>query len=125
MYQLNYQHLYAGSQVKLATSLTWRMIVKTVLGHTSIVNTAVFHPHFLHIVTSGVERRMVLHSPTPSSPCTQDLSRSPTEVRELDADGTSDRVNYYQALIGAFTTVGEPELAEDLSERRTISMFDQ
>lgn len=68
---------------------------------------------------------MVLHSPTPSSPCTQNLSLSPAEVRELDSDGTIDRLTYHQALIGAFTTVGEPGVAEDLSERRTIRMFDQ
>jgi WD repeat-containing protein 22 len=94
-------------------------------GHDSIVNTAVFHPHFLHIVTSGVERRMVLHSPTPSSPCAQNLPPSPAVVRELDPDGTRDRLVFHQALTGAFTTVGESELAEDLSERRTIRMFDQ
>ncbi|KXN81788.1 DDB1- and CUL4-associated factor 5 [Leucoagaricus sp. SymC.cos] len=95
-------------------------------GHNSIVNTAVFHPHFLHILTSGVERRVVLHSPTPSSPCTQNLVPSPTEVRELDSDGTLDRITYNHALLGAFTTVGETEseLSDDWPERRTISMFD-
>ncbi|KAJ3573186.1 hypothetical protein NP233_g2603 [Leucocoprinus birnbaumii] len=93
-------------------------------GHNSIVNSAVFHPHFLHVVTSGVEKCVVLHSPTPSSPCTQNLAASPTEVRQLDIDGTLDRLTFHQALVGAFTTVGEPELEEDLSERRTIRMFD-
>jgi WD repeat-containing protein 22 len=101
------------------------MITETVVGHESIVNTVAFHPHFLHVMTSGVEKRILLHSPTPSSPCAQDLPRSTPHVRQLDTDGTPDRLNFYQALVGAFTTVGESEYAADLSERRTISMFDQ
>ncbi|KAF5361053.1 hypothetical protein D9756_005005 [Leucocoprinus leucothites] len=113
----------AGKEKKyIPTSISTPLCRLT--GHNSIVNTAVFHPHFLHIVTSGVERRIVLHSPTPSSPCTQNLPASPAEVRQLDADGTLDRLTFNQALIGAFTTVGEPGLAEDSSERRTIRMFD-
>ncbi|EKM79218.1 hypothetical protein AGABI1DRAFT_128379 [Agaricus bisporus var. burnettii JB137-S8] len=100
------------------------VMAETSVGHDSIVNTVVFHPHFLHVMTSGVERRMLLHSPTPSSPCAQDLPRSPTHVRQLDTNGTPDRFNFYQALVGAFTTVGESEAAADMSERRTISMFD-
>lgn len=68
---------------------------------------------------------MVLHSPTSSSPCTQDLPHSPASVRNLGADGAEDRISYYRALIGMYTTVGEPDPSSDPSERRTISMFDQ
>ncbi|KAG2001800.1 hypothetical protein CC2G_004929 [Coprinopsis cinerea AmutBmut pab1-1] len=83
-------------------------------GHLSIVNTIVFHPQFLHVATAGVEKDIILHSPTPGSPCTRDLARSPLEVRKLSEDGTEDRLLYYTSLVSDI----------DRTEARTISLFD-
>jgi WD repeat-containing protein 22 len=79
-------------------------------GHNSIVNTTLIHPHLPHVVTSGVERDIILHSPTPSSPCTLDLQSSPKTVREPSSGPTNLR----------------QLVAEDGhdSESRTINFFD-
>ncbi|KAF8967182.1 WD40 repeat-like protein [Flammula alnicola] len=92
-------------------------------GHNSIVNTAAFHPHFLHVVTAGVEKNIFLHSPTPSSPCTQNLQPSPANVRQLsDEDNDEDRSNYLSALLGVRPlTVGD---VDEAAERQTLSLFD-
>ena len=96
----------------------------TISGHDSIVNTAVFHPHFFHVVTSGVEKNIILHSPTPSSPCTQNLQPSPSDVRDLrPEDEDQDRSNYLTALLGEHPTLLSE--GEDREERRNISVFDQ
>ncbi|TFK40763.1 WD40 repeat-like protein [Crucibulum laeve] len=89
-------------------------------GHMSIVNTAIFHSSYLHVVTSGIEKDIILHSPTPSSPCTQDLSLSPS-VRRLGENATEDRVAYLQAL-----TTSRPDTLtrDDEAEQTTLSMFD-
>ena len=107
-------------------------------GHKTIVNTVAFHPHFLHVVTSGVEKSIHLHSPTPSSPCTQNLSLSPLDVRQLDErDDQADRQIYLNALMGARTIArdnddsnnnndnDDDDDSDDASERETISFFDQ
>ena len=103
-------------------------------GHKTIVNTVVFHPHFLHVVTSGVEKSIHLHSPTPSSPCTQDLPLSPLDVRQLnDRDDQADRQIYLNALMGARTidvdnsdnNNANDDDESDAGERETISFFDQ
>ncbi|KJA21206.1 hypothetical protein HYPSUDRAFT_141104 [Hypholoma sublateritium FD-334 SS-4] len=90
-------------------------------GHNSIVNTTIFHPHFLQVVTAGIEKDIILHSPTPTSPCAQDLQPSPTNVRRLRAEvEEEDRINYLSALLSP-----EPTTVGDLaSERQTISLFD-
>ncbi len=103
------------------------------LGHESIVNTIAFHPHLLHVVTAGVEKRVVLHSPTPSSPCTQNLSLSPTTVRQLtDENSERDSVAYMSSLLGVHpaTAADVPSNADaddfhHREERRTLSLFDQ
>ncbi|KAF9483512.1 WD40 repeat-like protein [Pholiota conissans] len=92
-------------------------------GHNSIVNTTIFHPYFLHVATSGVERNIILHSPTPSSPCTQNLQRSPADVRQLNNDEDEhDRSNYLAAILSVgHSTVGD---VDDESEAQTLSLFD-
>ena len=88
------------------------------------MNTIAFHPHFLHVVTAGIEKRVVLHSPTPSSPCTQDMALSPTSVRELtDEHSEEDSFTYMVAVLGMHGM--DPENADDDEERRTLSLFDQ
>jgi len=76
------------------------------------------------VVTAGVEKNMILHSPTPSSPCTQDLPLSPANVRELRSeDDDDDRANYLSALLGVQPlTVGD---VDEAAERQTLSLFDQ
>ena len=88
------------------------------------MNTIAFHPHFLHIVTAGIEKRVVLHSPTPSSPCTQDMALSPTSVRDLTNENSEeDSFTYMVAVLGMHNV--DPENADDNEERRTLSLFDQ
>lgn len=85
------------------------------------MNSVVFHPDFLHIVTSGIERDIRLHSATPSSPCAQGLAPTPTDVRRLGDDDETDREVYWRALTGGFPSAGD-----DVDEQTaTISSFDQ
>lgn len=90
------------------------------------MNTSVFHPHLLHIASSGVEKDVFIHSPTPSSPCTQNLQCAPTQVRQiLDEEVDRDRENYIAALL-AESPLYESEAghASDDEERRALSLFD-
>jgi WD repeat-containing protein 22 len=88
-------------------------------GHESIVNTIAFHPHFLHVATAGVEKRILLHSPTPSSPCTQNLPLSPTHIRQLaDDDREENSAAYIFALENSLST-------DEVEEQITLSLFDQ
>jgi WD repeat-containing protein 22 len=81
------------------------------------------HPHFLHIVTSGIEKDILLHSPAANSPCSRDMERTSTDVRVLsDDEDDLDRSIYFRALAG----FPPPEMDnEEGSERITIQMFDQ
>jgi len=98
-------------------------------GHNSIVNTTVIHPHFLHVVTCGVERQIRIHSPTPSSPCVQGLRPTPSTVRVLDDEHTDlDRHSYIQAIMGVMGISadedGRADARETGAEMHTIRMFD-
>lgn len=96
-------------------------------GHKTIVNTAVFHPHFLHVVTAGVEKSIHLHSPTPSSPCAQDLSLTSPDVRQLDErDDQANRQVYLDAVRGARARMldDDDDDDDDAGEIETISFFD-
>lgn len=88
-------------------------------GHKSIVNSVMFHPSLLHIVTAGIERHVILHSPTKSSPCTQDLAPTPTTVRELPAGSPEDHMRFVRAITSGQGTNG---LSEDVE---TIALFDE
>ncbi|KAL0960803.1 hypothetical protein HGRIS_005819 [Hohenbuehelia grisea] len=88
-------------------------------GHNSIVNNALFHPFLPHIVTSGIENHITLHSPKPYSPCFQGrLNLSPQDVRELPTGTYLDRDFYYRNLEHQLGPV-------DLDELQTIRLFDQ
>ena len=93
------------------------------LGHNSIVNTTLIHPHLLHIVTAGIEKDILLHSPTPNSPCSKDMELTPTDVRQLSSDGDMDRIVYLRALTGFHGSDAMDD--DDDPERMTIRMFDQ
>ncbi|KAG0703749.1 WD40 repeat-like protein [Suillus ampliporus] len=89
-------------------------------GHQSIVNSVAIHPSLLHIVTSGVERQVILHSPTPSSPAVQDLLPTPLTVRTLPPQDPAAQRTFLRALLGPHPTLHE----EDEGENGTISLFD-
>ncbi|KAG5634086.1 hypothetical protein DXG03_006313, partial [Asterophora parasitica] len=84
--------------------------------HKSIVNATLFHPHLPHIVTCGIEKDIIIHSPTPASPCVPNLERASTDVRVPSIDDAEDRSIYAQALAG-LDPPGDPETS-------TIRMFD-
>ncbi|KAG6899523.1 hypothetical protein C0993_009425 [Termitomyces sp. T159_Od127] len=87
-------------------------------GHRSIVNTVLCHPHLFHVVTCGIENDIILHSPTPTSPCAPNLQRTCTDVRVLEEDNRQDRSLYIRAVVG----IVEPSESE---EATAIRMFDQ
>lgn len=87
-------------------------------GHRSIVNTVLFHPRLLHVVTAGVEKVIILHSPTPGSPCTHDLDETPPDVRAVSDHADEDRNIYLRSLTGQLSD-------DDRNEEHTIRMFDQ
>lgn len=93
-------------------------------GHKSIVNTTLIHPSFLHILTSGVERHIVLHATAESSVCASNMSRTDTDLRCLPDGTPEDREHFLRALHGSHPTLNE-EGEESAEEFDTISLFDQ
>ncbi|PPR07786.1 hypothetical protein CVT26_014971 [Gymnopilus dilepis] len=92
-------------------------------GHNSIVNSALFHPHLLHVVTAGIEKKIILHSPRQSSPCSESLQLSPTTVRKLDDEASErDREIFWSALESA--ALQPAGITDDNDERQTLSLFD-
>lgn len=89
-------------------------------GHKSIVNSVAIHPSLLHIATSGVERQIILHSPTPSSPAVQNLSLTAPTVRTLQPQDSAARRTFLRAFLEPHPTLHEEIEEED----ETISLFD-
>ena len=83
------------------------------------MNSVLFHPSLLHVVTAGIEQHVILHSPTRSSPCVKDLTLTPTTVRELPAGSPEDHSRYLRAIS---TGLGTNDFEEDTD---TIAMFDE
>ena len=83
------------------------------------MNSVLFHPSLLHIVTAGIERHVILHSPTKSSPCAKDLTFTPTSVRGLPAGSPEDHNRYLRAVSSNLVTNDLDEDAE------TIALFDE
>lgn len=83
------------------------------------MNSVLFHPSLLHIATAGIERHVIIHSPTKSSPCTKDLPLTPTTVRALPAGSPEDRGRY---LLAISLGLGANELGEDTE---TVALFDE
>jgi DDB1- and CUL4-associated factor 5 len=95
-------------------------------GHHSIVNTALIHPTWPCVLTSGVERHIILHSPTPNSPCAVDMSKTPKEVRALPTeDSPEDRLRVIRALTEGPRFVEPGEDADEMTEVQTIALFDE
>lgn len=95
------------------------MILCYLLGHKSIVNSTLWHPHWPYLVTAGVERHIILHSPTSDTPCGVGLSLTPEEVRSLPGPNTEDRRRMIRAL-----TLGREEDEYD-DDVNTIALFDE
>ena len=83
------------------------------------MNSVLFHPSLLHIVTAGIERNVVLHSPTRSSPCAKGLALTPTTVRALPTGSPEDHGRFLRALSLGLGTNDSGEDAE------TIALFDE
>ncbi|KAF8555753.1 WD40 repeat-like protein [Imleria badia] len=93
-------------------------------GHRSIVNAIAMHPSLLHIVTSGIERHVFLHSPTPVSPVAAQLSETPVETRRLGDHALEDSVRFQRALLeGPHPTLHE-EIDDAGDDEEAISLFD-
>ncbi|KAG1742300.1 WD40 repeat-like protein [Suillus paluster] len=69
---------------------------------------------------NGVERQVILHSPTPSSPAVQDLLPTPPTVRTLQPQDLAAERTFLRALFGPHPTLNEG----DEGENETISLFD-
>jgi len=89
----------------------------TYVGHQSIVNTTVIHPHLLHVISSGVEQDILMHSPTISSPCSQNLSLTDVNVRPISNESTVDG-RALRALLGL-----SPD--DEETQAHVIEMFDR
>ncbi|KAG8214532.1 hypothetical protein J3R82DRAFT_9592 [Butyriboletus roseoflavus] len=93
-------------------------------GHKSIVNAVAMHPSLLHIVTSGIERHVFLHSPTRTSPVASQLPETPSETRMLGDRGLHDSARFLRTLLlGPHPTLHE-EIDEAGDEEEAISLFD-
>lgn len=78
------------------------------------------HPHMPFVLTAGVERRILLHSPIPNAPCAVNMSTTSKDVRELPAVADAeDRRRLLTAL-----TAG-PGTPMDDDDRGTIALFDE
>ena len=93
-------------------------------GHHSIVNTALMHPTFPAILTAGIERNILLHSPTPATPFmpSSSLSLTPTEVRALPAEETPESARLVRRALG-MSFAGESDEPDD--DSMSIALFDQ
>ena len=85
------------------------------------MNAVAIHPLLLHIVTSGIERHITLHSLTPSSPIAQDHSLTLSGMRQLRKYNADDEMQFLRALLGPHPTLIDQ--ADD--ERQIINLFDQ
>lgn len=88
------------------------------------MNNTLIHPNYLHIVTSGIERHIILHGVSSSSPCTSDLALTEPIVRDLP-DATPEAFeNYLRAMTGTYPLVDDDN-EQSGEELDTILLFDQ
>lgn len=88
------------------------------------MNAVAIHPSLLHIVTSGIERHVFLHSPTPVSPVASQLSRTPLETRRLGDHALEDAARFRRALLQGRDPTLYDEM-DDAADEEAISLFDQ
>ncbi|KAI0260688.1 WD40 repeat-like protein [Gloeopeniophorella convolvens] len=92
-------------------------------GHLSIVNTTLIHPVLPLIATSGIERHVILHSPTPSAPFAVDLSPTSATARSLPSTASALGEPAVLRLLMDIGTITDPDdsMGEDA---RSIAYFD-
>lgn len=83
------------------------------------------HPSLFHIVTSGIERHVFLHSPTPVSPVAPQLLATPPETRRSGEQRPEDLARYYRALWQIQHPTLHEEIDEAGDEEEAIYLFDQ
>lgn len=94
------------------------------IGHKSIVNTTLIHPSFLHILTSGIERHIVLHATAESSPCASHMSRTDTNVRNLPEETPEGHECIIRALNGSHP-ISDTDNEDPSDEFDTVPLFDE
>ena len=93
------------------------------LGHLSIVNTTLIHPVLPLIATAGIERHVILHSPTPNTPWATDLPPTRTTTRPLPSGGPAPSDPSILRLLMRLSTIMEVD--ESMGEdARSIAYFD-
>jgi len=93
-------------------------------GHSSIVNSAIFHPSFPQIVTAGIERKMIVHNPTPAAPNGDDFEATNPDVRQLAPRSEASDAEYRRALILGPPDPFDPNISEAEADDRTVKFFD-
>ncbi|KAI0059581.1 WD40 repeat-like protein [Artomyces pyxidatus] len=93
-------------------------------GHKSIVNTTLIHPTYPLIMTSGIERHVFMHSPTPTAICSEQMALTPTDVRPLPDHTPEAGRRILRALTGGREDGDDPNdpLGED---GLSITFFDE
>ncbi|KAN0129519.1 WD40 repeat-like protein [Lactarius tabidus] len=92
-------------------------------GHLSIVNTTLIHPVLPVIATAGIERHVILHSPTPNAPWATDLPPTHTTTRPLPSGGPAPSDPSVLRLLMRLSTIMEVD--ESMGEdARSIAYFD-
>ncbi|KAH9975631.1 WD40 repeat-like protein [Russula compacta] len=92
-------------------------------GHLSIVNSTLIHPVFPLIATAGIERQVLLHSPTQSTPWASNLPHTPATTRPLPSGGPTPADPSVLRLLMRLSTIMEAD--ESMGEdARSIAYFD-
>ncbi|KAH9969822.1 WD40 repeat-like protein [Russula dissimulans] len=92
-------------------------------GHLSIVNSTLIHPVLPLIATAGIERQVLLHSPTSSTPWGSNLLPTPTTTRPLPSGGPTPADPSVLRLLMRLSTIMEAD--ESIGEdARSIAYFD-
>lgn len=113
-------HRYEGKELTVPPPVT---------GHKSIVNTTLIHPVLPLILTAGIERHILVHSPTPAVPFSSDLRLTPVDIRRLPAQSTAGRERYRQAILalpaGETFADDDPTTGAETQDQETIDLFDE
>ena len=94
-------------------------------GHKSIANTIIIHPVFPIIMSAGIERDILMHSPSPSSPSGYDFPLTSTDAREIPEASIYTNRRLMATLMDIDTPL-QPEEDHGVDENgRVIALFDE
>lgn len=79
------------------------------------------HPTMPYLVTAGVERHVILHSPIADPPTAGSLARTAENVRTLPKPNLEDRILFMESLMSD-RRLGEED---DQDDKETIALFDE